>query len=84
MRWKFTTTNLPDYLENALEPFAWSGVFSADFRSCITSCIFASNRKEVTADFVKTLKTLRFFDSEWIDQLSAALTRFAEEGFTKQ
>lgn len=84
MRWKFSQANLPDYLEDALEPFAWTGVFSADFRSSIISCIFATNRKEVTADFVKTLKTLRFFDSEWIEQLSAALTRFAEEGFTKQ
>ena len=84
MRWKFTTANLPDYLEEALEPFAWTGVFSADFRSSIISCIFATNRKEVTADFIGTLRTLRFFDAEWIEQLCAALTRFAEEGFTKQ
>ena len=84
MRWKFTSANLPDYLEDALAPFAWAGVFSSDFRSSVISCIFAVDRKEVTADFVRTLRTLKFFDAEWIEQLCAALTRFAEEGFKKQ
>lgn len=81
LRWKFTTANLPEYLEEALAPFAWTGVFSADFRSSIIGCIFATNREEVTQDFVATLKTLKFLDKDWTNELCDALTRFAKEGF---
>lgn len=83
-RWKFTTANLPEYLEDALEPFAWTGIFSSDFRSSIVSCIFSTDREEVTADFVKTLRTLKCLDATWLNELCEALTRFSKEGFKKQ
>jgi hypothetical protein len=72
---------LPDYLEQALVPFWFSGVLSNKFRDSIVSCIIAVNRKEVTEEFVKSLNLLKFLDIEWRNELSIALLRFAEEGF---
>lgn len=75
---------LPDYLEEALAPFSWSGILSRKFRDDITSCLLASNRKEVTAEFVTALHRIRFLSESWVDELTSALTRFAEEGGFKR
>lgn len=84
MKWKFTTAPLPDYLEEALAPFAWSGIFSADFRREIIVCIYSTEREEVTSEFIKALRHVKFLDQKWVDELSGALTRFAKEGFPKK
>lgn len=75
--------NLPDYLEEALAPFSWAGIFSEDFRRSINLCIMAVEREPVIADFVTTLRLLKFLDREWVETLATALTRFGKEGFEK-
>jgi len=82
MKTKFSSSfTLPDYLEEALAPFYWSSIFSDKFRTEITLCLMATNREEVTSDFVKSLVTVRFLDQEWKAQLAAALNQFAKEGW---
>lgn len=75
---------LPDYLEEVLAPFSWSGILSRKFRDDVTSCLLASNRKEVTAGFIKALHNIRFLNESWIDEVTSALSRFAEEGGFKR
>lgn len=84
MTTKFSRSfSLPGYLEEALAPFSWSGILSDKFRTDIVLCLMASEREVVTADFVTSLRLLKFLDSEWVESLSSALTRFAGEGFRK-
>jgi len=41
----------------------------------------ATNRKEITDNFVKSLELVKFLNLEWKAQLAAALNQFAKEGW---
>lgn len=75
--------SLPDYLEEVLAPFSWSGVLSREFRDCVLLCLIATNRQEATASLVSSVRLVCFLNKQWVDELTSALTRFAVEGFKK-
>lgn len=79
-----TNTKLPAYLEKALQPFQWSGIFSRDFKDGFVRAILAHNRQDVMPKFVESLKVLKFLDQTWVEEVSAALVRFAKEGFPQK
>jgi hypothetical protein len=71
--------NLPDYLEEALAPLYWSGIFSQKFRDDISRIIFSDKKKKMVKMFLPSITALEFLSKEFRDKLSAALIRFSEE-----
>lgn len=58
--------NIPDYLEETLSPFAWSGVFSQEFKLSIVNMILnQSGRQEDVEEFKEMLDCLSFLDHDF-------------------
>jgi hypothetical protein len=74
-----TSFQLPDYLEDALEPFAWSGIFSRQLRDNIVSIIMAVDPVDAVRRFREALEPVYFLDSAFKRHLIEALERYAEE-----
>lgn len=72
---------LPEYLEDALAPFSWSGILSPELRHSVILVLLASERQSAAEDFIKSIELIKFLDPLWIKHLSDALRRFAVEGF---
>lgn len=70
---------LPDYLEEALSPFSWSGILSEEFRISIVGVLMASNPVEATKSFSKSLGAISFLDSHYKAILINALERYAKD-----
>jgi hypothetical protein len=76
---------LPQYLEDALAPLTWAGIFSEQFRDDIVTCILcpSDSREEIIKDFLKSFNTIMFLNAQWKEELRAALIKFGQEGFPK-
>jgi hypothetical protein len=70
---------LPDYLEEALAPFTWSGIFSEQFKDDVILVLMCNNQKEMTELFCESLSKIEFLSKEFKDKLVFALRRFANE-----
>ena len=80
MKSKFSHNfKLPDYLEEALAPFSWSGVFSDDFRNSIINIIMAVDPVDAANRFSEALMTLNFLDGNYKLKLISAAKRYAQE-----
>ena len=85
MKYKFSPSlNLPDYMETALAPFYWSGIFSEKFRRSIMTAILATNREEACEDLIDSINVIELINLNWRAELTQALHRFGKEGFTKK
>lgn len=75
--------SLPEYLEEALEPLSWSGLFSKEFKENIINILLASNPIEAVERFAKSLYLLKFLDDQFKRNLVDALEQFAHEKIKK-
>ena len=81
MKTKFSRSMvLPDYLEEALAPFMWSGILSMGFKDDVLLVLMSANRKEMTESFCESLSKIEFLSREFKDKLIFALRRFVSEG----
>ncbi len=80
MDYKFSHNfKLPKYLEEALAPFSWSGVFSKEFKSSISSIIMSDNIFESVEHFILSVSSLNFLSKSYKRTLFEALRKYAKE-----
>ena len=74
-----SSMELPDYLEDALEPLMWSGIFSKEFKNSIMLVLLSVDMEKSVERFKKALVPIEFLDPKFKFDLIEALEKAAKE-----